>query len=153
MLNKVMIIGHLGRDPEMRDGADGAKIATFSLAATDKWRDKSGERKERTEWFKVMVFAQPLVEFTKSYLKKGARVYIEGSLGTRKYTDKQGVERTVTEVVLFPFRSQLVSLDRASGRGPSADEYGSSEPDESEDTAVAPATSGIGSDMDEEIPF
>jgi single-strand DNA-binding protein len=111
-LNKVMLIGHLGRDPEVRAFQNGGRVASFSIATSDVWKDKStGERKEKTEWHRIMILNQNLVEIAERYLKKGAKVYIEGQLETRKWTDQEGKERHSTEIVLRPFRGVLSMLD------------------------------------------
>lgn len=111
-LNKVQLIGYLGRDPEIRSFQNGGKVASFSVATSETWRDKtSGERKEKTEWHRVSVLASGLVTLTEQYLKKGGRVYIEGRLETRDYTDKDGVKRYTTEIVLRPFGSTITMLD------------------------------------------
>jgi len=100
-INRVILVGNLGNDPEIRITPEGKEIATFSLATSENWRDTStGERKERTEWHRVIVFSQGLVGIVKSYVKKGTKLYLEGSLQTRKWTDKQGVEKYTTEVAL-----------------------------------------------------
>ena len=116
-VNKVILIGNLGRDPEIRSTQDGARLANMSLATSETWRDKnSGERRERTEWHRVVIFDDRLVEVAEKYLRKGSKVYLEGQLQTRKWTDQQGAERYSTEVVLQRFRSNLTMLDtRASG--------------------------------------
>ena len=116
-VNKVILIGNLGRDPEIRSTQDGSRLANMSLATSETWRDKnSGERRERTEWHRVVIFDERLVEVAEKYLRKGSKVYLEGQLQTRKWTDQQGAERYSTEVVLQRFRSALTMLDtRASG--------------------------------------
>jgi len=111
MLNRCCFIGHLGKDPEIRSTQAGKEIASLSLGVTDKWRDASGERKERTEWVRAVVFNDGLVGVIKSYVKKGSKIYLEGSLQTRKWTDKDGVEKYSTEVVLQGFDSKLILLD------------------------------------------
>ena len=111
-LNRVMLIGNLGRDPEVRAMQNGGKVCTLSLATSETWKDKnSGERKEKTEWHRVVVFDDRLVDVAEKYLKKGSKVYVEGSLQTRKWTDKNGVEKYSTEVVLQKFRGELTMLD------------------------------------------
>lgn len=111
-LNKVTLIGNLGRDPEVRFNQDGSKIATFSLATSEYWKDKvSGERKDKTEWHKIVVFNKNLADVVEQHLKKGSKVFIEGSIQTRKWTDKQGNEKSSTEVVLSAFKGELVMLD------------------------------------------
>lgn len=130
-VNKVILVGNLGRDPEIRSMQSGEEIAQLSLATSETWRDKaSGERKERTEWHRVVIFNENLVKVAKQYLKKGSKVYIEGSLQTRKWTDKDGAEKYTTEVVLQRFRGELTMLDGREGGGGSygggGDDYGSS---------------------------
>lgn len=128
-VNKVILVGNLGRDPEIRSMQSGEEIAQLSLATSETWRDKaSGERKERTEWHRVVIFNENLVKVAKQFLKKGSKVYIEGSLQTRKWTDKDGAEKYTTEVVLQRFRGELTMLDgRGEGGGGSGggDDYGS----------------------------
>src|SRR3954453_23149880 len=106
-VNKVILIGNLGKDPEVRSTQDGSKIVNFSLATSETWNDRaSGERKERTEWHRVAIFNERLAEVAEKYLRKGSKVYVEGSLQTRKWTDQQGQERYTTEVVLGKFRGE-----------------------------------------------
>src|SRR5215469_6272783 len=117
-VNKVILVGNLGRDPEIRSTQDGLRIANLSVATSESWRDKSsGERKEKTEWHRVAVFNERLVDVIEKYLKKGAKVYIEGALQTRKWTDNSGQERYTTEVVLQRYRGELTMLDGRSGGG------------------------------------
>jgi single-strand DNA-binding protein len=148
-LNKVMLIGRLGADPEIRRTQDGRPVATFSLATSERWRDKAtGEKRERTEWHHIVVFNEGLCEVVEKYLKKGKLVFIEGALGTRKWTDQAKIERWTTEVVLKAFRGEvqmLESAERMPGAG-SADDYGS------EKAAPAPGASDK-PDLDDEIPF
>ncbi len=122
-VNKVILIGNLGRDPELRSTQDGTRVAQLALATSENWRDKaSGERRERTEWHRVVIFNERLVEIAERYLKKGSKVYLEGSLQTRKWTDKDGQDRYTTEVVLGRFRGELTMLDGARTGGPGATE-------------------------------
>jgi single-strand DNA-binding protein len=117
-INKVILVGNLGRDPEVRTSQDGMRIANFTLATSESWRDKmSGERKERTEWHRVVIFNERLAEIAEKYLRKGSKVYVEGALQTRKWTDNAGQERYTTEVVLQRFRGDLTMLDGARGGG------------------------------------
>jgi len=117
-VNKVILVGNLGKDPEIRRTQDGRPIANLSIATSETWRDKgTGERKEKTEWHRVVIFSEPLCKIVEQYLKKGAKVYIEGALQTRKWTDQSGVEKYSTEVVLQNFRGELTLLDRAGGAG------------------------------------
>lgn len=115
-VNKVILIGNLGRDPEVRSMQSGDKIVNLSVATSESWKDKtSGERKEKSEWHRVVIFNQGIAKVAESYLKKGSKVYLEGQLETRKWTDKDGVEKYSTEVVLRPFRGELVMLDSKGG--------------------------------------
>src|SRR5665648_410478 len=117
-VNKVILVGNLGKDPEIRRTQDGRPIANLSVATSDTWRDKAtGERKEKTEWHRVVIFSEPLCKVAEQYLKKGAKVYIEGALQTRKWTDQAGVEKYSTEVVLQGFNGTLTMLDGRSGAG------------------------------------
>jgi single-strand DNA-binding protein len=115
-VNKVILVGNLGRDPEIRSTNDGTRIANLNLATSESWRDRnSGERKERTEWHRVVIFNERLVEIAEKYLRKGSKLYVEGALQTRKWTDQQGQEKYSTEVVLQKFRGELTMLDGAGG--------------------------------------
>jgi single-strand DNA-binding protein len=117
-INKVILVGNLGRDPEIRSTNDGTRIANLALATSETWRDRnSGERKEKTEWHRVVIFNERLVEVVEKYVKKGSKLYIEGALQTRKWTDNQGQERYSTEIVLQRFRGELTMLDGARGGG------------------------------------
>ena len=124
-VNKVILIGNLGRDPEVRRMNSGDSVVNFSIATTESWRDKaSGERKDRTEWHNIVIFNENLGKVAEQYLKKGSKVYLEGQLQTREYTDKDGNQRKSTEVVLQRFRGELTLLD-SRGRGGDAEEGGS----------------------------
>jgi len=117
-VNKVILVGNLGRDPEIKQMPSGSSIANLSIATSENWRDKnSGERKERTEWHRVAIFNERLVEVAEKYLRKGSKIYVEGALQTRKWTDQQGQERYTTEIVLQRFRGELTMLDGAGGAG------------------------------------
>ena len=163
-VNKVILIGNLGADPEIRRTQDGRPIANLRVATSENWRDKNtGERKEKTEWHRVVIFNEGLCKIAEQYLKKGAKVYLEGQLQTRKWTDKDNIERYSTEVVLQGFNSALTMLDgRSSGGGTGAgddsQDYsslggpGSSAPRERK-PAMAGAGGGKRDDMDDEIPF
>jgi single-strand DNA-binding protein len=156
-VNKVILIGNLGRDPEIRRTQDGRPIANLSVATSETWRDKnSGERKEKTEWHRVVIFSEGLCKVAEQYLKKGMKVYLEGQLQTRKYTDKDGVEKYSTEVVLQGFNSTLTMLDRGGAGGDlSADtggDFGASGP-ATRERKPAMAGGGKRGDMDDEIPF
>jgi len=117
-INKVTLIGNVGRDPEIRTTQDGKEIASITLATSESWKDRlSGERKERTEWHRIVVFADGLVNIIKNYIKKGSKLYIEGALQTRKWVDNSGVERYTTEIVLQNFNSVLLMLDNSRSNG------------------------------------
>jgi single-strand DNA-binding protein len=158
-VNKVILVGNLGKDPEIRRTQDGRPIANLSLATSESWRDKAtGERKEKTEWHRVVIFNEGLCKVAEQYLKKGAKVYIEGQLQTRKWTDQAGVEKYSTEVVLQGFNSNLTMLDGrgggASGGGGFSDEpsndFGSPAPRRA---VAAAGGGGRNADMDDDIPF
>lgn len=117
-VNKVILIGNLGQDPEVRQFGNGGQVCNLRIATSENWKDKqSGERRERTQWHSVAIFSEPLVRVAQSYLKKGSKVYIEGQLETRKWQDQNGQDRYTTEVVLRPYRSELTMLDGRSGGG------------------------------------
>jgi single-strand DNA-binding protein len=117
-VNKVILVGNLGKDPEIRSTNDGTKVASLSVATSENWKDRStGEKRERTEWHRVVIFNDRLVEVAERFLKKGAKVYLEGALQTRKWTDNSGQERYTTEVVLQKFRGELTMLDGRQGGG------------------------------------
>jgi single-strand DNA-binding protein len=160
-VNKVILVGNLGKDPEIRRTQDGRPIANLSIATSETWRDKgTGERKEKTEWHRVVIFNEGLCKVAEQYLKKGAKVYIEGQLQTRKWTDQSGVEKYSTEVVLQGFNSNLTMLDGRSGGGGSfsddggGSDFGSAGPVSSAPRrAVAAGSGSRNSDMDDDIPF
>ena len=158
-VNKVILVGNLGKDPEIRRTQDGRPIANLSVATSDTWRDKAtGERREKTEWHRVVIFNEGLCRVAEQYLKKGSKVYLEGQLQTRKWQDQSGQDRYSTEVVLQGFNSQLTMLDRAgSATGELASEasigeFGSSGP-AARDKQPALAGAGKRGDIDDEIPF
>jgi single-strand DNA-binding protein len=163
-VNKVILIGNLGADPEIRRTQDGRPVANLRLATSESWRDKAtGERKEKTEWHRVVIFNENLCKIAEQYLKKGSKVFIEGQLQTRKWQDQSGQDRYSTEVVLQGFRGELTLLDRAGAGGSGGDfgtaddaggEFGSPGPTRKVAAAAAGA-GGRGSrgDMDDEIPF
>ena len=157
-VNKVILIGNLGADPEVRRTQDGRPIVNLRVATSESWRDKTtGERREKTEWHRVVIFSEGLAKVAEQYLKKGSKVYLEGSLQTRKWQDKDGQDRYSTEVVLQGFNSQLTMLDRAGGGGGSgadtSDSFGSPGPTAARKPAMAAAGTGKRDDMDDEIPF
>lgn len=164
-INKVILVGNLGKDPEIRSTQDGREIANLTIATSDSWRDKAtGERKERTEWHRVVIFSEGLVNVVKNYLKKGAKVYIEGALQTRKWVDQSGAERYTTEIVLQGYGATLTMLDGRSGGG-SGDNGGYDQSQGYDNSgysapaAKAPsAKTEVGNnfshdDLDDEIPF
>lgn len=162
-VNKVILVGNLGRDPEIRSTQDGTRVANLSLATSESWRDKnSGERRERTEWHRVVVFNDRLVDVCEKYLKKGSKIYIEGALQTRKWTDQSGQEKYTTEVVLQKFRGELTMLDGRGGGAGESDDAGGGFGDSgsggsgggggSNRMGRAPAGAG-GGDLDDDIPF
>ena len=158
-VNKVILIGNLGRDPEVRSFQNGGKVCNLRIATSETWRDKnSGERRERTEWHSVAIFSEPLVRVAEQYLKKGSKVYIEGQLETRKWQDQSGQDRYSTEVVLRPYRSELTMLDgRGEGGGGGGGGGGGYGGGYQDDRGGGSGGSGGGygapSDMDDEIPF
>ena len=149
-VNKVTLVGNLGRDPEIRAMQNGDKIVQLSIATSDRWKDKnSGEQRERTEWHRVVIFNDALGKIAEQYLKKGSTVYLEGQLQTRKWTDQQsGQEKYTTEVVLQRYRGELTLLGSRPDNQISND-YNKSEVDQSAESSV----SNIASDLDDEIPF
>ncbi len=164
-VNKVILVGNLGRDPETRHTQSGQAIVNFTLATSDTWRDKaSGERQERTEWHRVVIFNENLGKIAQQYLKKGSKVYLEGAIQTRKWTDKDGQEKFTTEIVLQRFRGELTLLDSRGGGGGGGGGGGFGEPDDF--GGGSPGGGGGGgaprggggrqsppSDLDDEIPF
>jgi len=157
-VNKVILIGNLGADPEIRRTQDGRPIANLRVATSDTWRDKTtGERREKTEWHRVVIFNESLCKIAEQYLKKGSKVYLEGAQQTRKWQDKDGQDKYSTEVVLQGFNSQLTMLDRAGGGGgagaDTSDSFGSPGPTAARKPAMAGAGGGKRDDMDDEIPF
>jgi single-strand DNA-binding protein len=159
-VNKVILVGNLGRDPEIRSTQDGTRVANLSLATSDTWRDKTtGERRERTEWHRVVIFNDRIVDVCERYLKKGSKIYIEGALQTRKWTDQSGTEKYTTEVVLQKFRGELTMLDGRGGGGAGAGEsedagggFSDSGGSGAGRMGRAPAGAG-GGDLDDDIPF
>ena len=154
-VNKVILIGNLGADPEIRRTQDGRPIANLRIATSESWRDKAtGERKEKTEWHRVVIFNEGLCRVAEQYLKKGAKVYIEGALQTRKWTDKDNIEKYSTEVVLQGFNSVLTMLDGRGGGGAaeSGGDFAASAPSGGGGQRRVAAGGGRG-DMDDDIPF
>ena len=158
-VNKVILIGNLGRDPEIRSTQDGTRVANLSLATSENWRDKNtGERREKTEWHRVVIFNERLVEVAEKYLRKGSKIYIEGQLQTRKWQDQSGQDKYSTEVVLNRFRGELTMLDsRRDAEAQGAGDYGDAPSGgapmgDAGSGGGGPAPSG-GGDLDDEIPF
>ena len=159
-VNKVILIGNLGRDPEIRSTPNGDRIANLSIATSETWRDKSsGEKKEKTEWHRVAIFNDNIVKVVENYVKKGSTVYIEGQLQTRKYTDKDGVEKYSTDIVLQGFNSTLTMIGGRGGAGEGSssyggggDEFGQSSPMERPRMGGAKAQIPA-RDLDDEVPF
>jgi single-strand DNA-binding protein len=167
-LNKVTLIGNLGKDPEVRKMQSGDSVVNFTIATSESWRDKnSGERKEKTEWHNIVVFNEGIAKVAEQYLKKGMKVYVEGALQTRSWEDNAGVKKYTTEIVLQKYRGELQMLDsrnegsaRGSGGGEydqsSGSDFGNSNPMSTGGSAKrgsAQAGSGSASDLDDEIPF
>ena len=166
-VNKVILVGNLGADPEIRRTQDGRPVANLRLATSESWKDKTtGERKEKTEWHRVVIFNENLCRIAEQYLKKGSKVFIEGQLQTRKWQDQSGQDRYSTEVVLQGFRGELTLLDRAGGAGgaggsgggdfgsdDAGGEFGSSGPTRKVAAAAGAGARGSRGDMDDEIPF
>lgn len=165
-VNKVILVGNLGRDPEVRSMQNGGRVCNLSLATSESWRDKdSGERREKTEWHRVVIFNERLLEVAEKYLKKGSKIYIEGQLQTRKWTDQSGVEKYSTEVVLQRFRGELTMLDTRGGGGEGGGygdsgggggDYGGSGGGgggAASGGGGSAASGGGGGDFDDEIPF
>ena len=150
-VNKVILVGNLGRDPETRHTQDGRPICNMSVATSESWKDRqTGERRERTEWHRVVIFDERVAEVAQNYLRKGSKVYLEGQLQTRKWTDQSGQERYTTEVVLQRFRGVLTMLDsRGDGGGSGRGDYGGGE-----SAGAPPAAAERGAaDLDDDIPF
>jgi single-strand DNA-binding protein len=153
-VNKVILVGNLGRDPEVRSFQNGGKVANLRIATSERWRDRNtGENKERTEWHSVAIFNENLVRIAEQYLRKGSTVYIEGQLETRKWQDQSGQDRYTTEVVLRPYRGEMTLLggrgESGGGAGPDYDDRGGSSSGGGSGGGRGPAGGGI----DDEIPF
>jgi single-strand DNA-binding protein len=159
-VNKVILVGNLGRDPEVRTFQNGGKVCNLRIATSENWKDRAtGERKEKTEWHSVAIFSEPLARIAEQYLKKGSKVYIEGALETRKWQDQSGQDRYTTEIVLRPYRGELTLLDGRDGGGGGGgyvDDRGGYD-DRSGGYGGGPSSGGGGrapaGDIDDEIPF
>ncbi len=158
-VNKVILVGNLGDDPEVRSLNNGGEVVNLRVATSENWKDRDGNRQERTEWHRVVIFNENLGRVAKSYLKKGSKVYLEGQIQTRKWTDQSGADRYSTEVVLQRFRGELVLLDSRGGGGGGfggGDDYGESggdfgSPAPRQQQRPAPAT--FDTDLDDDVPF
>lgn len=149
-INKVILVGNVGQDPEIRSTQDGREIANFSLATSESWKDKAtGEKKDKTEWHRVVIFSQGLVNIVKNYVKKGSKLYIEGSLQTRKWTDNQGIEKFTTEIALQNFNSTLQILDSRDRQPSGNDSY----PSSSQSNSKSRSNDVSVEEHDDEIPF
>ena len=153
-VNKVILVGNLGRDPEVRTFQNGGKVCNLRVATSENWKDRNtGERRERTEWHSVAIFSEPLARIAEQYLRKGSKVYLEGQLETRKWQDQSGQDRYTTEVVLRPYKGELTLLD-SRGEGGGSDDRGSSGGYDDRSGGGSGGGSGSGyGDMDDEIPF
>jgi single-strand DNA-binding protein len=159
-VNKVILVGNLGKDPESRSFQNGGEVVSFSVATSESWKDRtSGERKEKTEWHNVSIFSEGLARVAKSYLRKGSKVYLEGQLETRKWQDQSGNDRYSTDVVLRNFNSSMVLLDKNEGGGGSRGGGGSYEDDFSGSAGGSsrpqsrPQPAAFDTDLDDDVPF
>ncbi len=146
-VNKVVLLGNLGKDPDVRNTTTGQKVTTLSVATSDVWKDKTGQRQEKTEWHRVVIFNPNLADIASKYLHKGSKVYLEGALQSRKWTDNSGNERITTEVVLSSFKGELALLDAKGADVSSSDSWSSAPEGDGWDSAPAPDAS------DDSIPF
>ena len=157
-VNKVILVGNLGADPEARSLNNGGEVVNLRIATSESWKDRSGERQERTEWHRVVIFNENLGRVAKNYLRKGSKVYVEGKLQTRKWTDQSGQEKYSTEVVLQNFGSELVLLDSregsGGGRGAFNDDFGGDDfGGAPQRTQSRPQPAAFDTDLDDDVPF
>jgi single-strand DNA-binding protein len=161
-VNKVILVGNLGKDPETRSFQNGGEVVSFSVATSENWKDRtSGERKEKTEWHNVSIFSEGLARVAKNYLRKGSKVYLEGQLETRKWQDQSGNDRYSTDVVLRQFNSAMVLLDsregggagRGGGAGQDYDDFGGGAPSGSAKPQSRPQPAAFDTDLDDDVPF
>lgn len=155
-VNKVILIGNVGKDPEIRTTQNGGRIANLSLATSESWKDKTtGERKENTQWHRVVIFNEALVGITERYIRKGSKLYLEGQLETRKWTDSEGKDQYSTEVVLRPYRGEITLLDsRSDSQGGGGYSNANNDAPSYAPAAAATGTSGsFANDLDDDIPF
>lgn len=161
-VNKVILIGNLGQDPEVKSFGNGGQVCNLSIATSENWKDKNtGERREKTEWHRVVIFNENLIKVAQNYLKKGSKIYIEGALQTRKWQDQSGQDKYSTEVVLQRYRGELTMLDSRSseggggygGGGQGGDNYNQDSGNQGGGAPSGGAPSGGVGDLDDEIPF
>jgi single-strand DNA-binding protein len=159
-VNKVILVGNLGADPEARSLNNGGEVVNLRVATSEQWKDRDGNRQERTEWHQVVIFNENLGRVAKNYLRKGSKVYLEGQLQTRKWTDQSGNDRYSTEVVLQRFRGELVLLDSREGGGAGRSSFGSDDYDDfgggsggSTRTQSRPQPAAFDTDLDDDVPF
>ena len=149
-VNKVFIMGNLGKDPEIRNFPNGGRVCNFSVATSESWRDKnSGEKQERTQWHNISILSEPLVNIAERFLKKGSKVYLEGQLETRKWQDNSGSDRYSTEIVLRPYKGEITLIDNRADSNISDGSISNNQMDEIQENSVSPNVD----DFDDEIPF
>ena len=149
-VNKVIIMGNLGKDPEIRNFPNGGRVCNFSVATSESWRDKnSGEKQERTQWHNISILSDPLVNIAERFLKKGSKVYLEGQLETRKWQDNTGSDRYSTEIVLRPYKGEITLIDNKADSNMSNEPISNNQMDEIQENSVSPNVD----DFDDEIPF
>ena len=149
-VNKVIIMGNLGKDPEIRNFPNGGRVCNFSVATSESWRDKnSGEKQERTQWHNISILSDPLVNIAERFLKKGSKVYLEGQLETRKWQDNSGSDRYSTEIVLRPYKGEITLIDNKADSNMSNEPISNNQMDDIQENSVSPNID----DFDDEIPF
>ena len=149
-VNKVIIMGNLGKDPEIRNFPNGGRVCNFSVATSESWRDKnSGEKQERTQWHNISILSEPLVNIAERFLKKGSKVYLEGQLETRKWQDNSGSDRYSTEIVLRPYKGEITLIDNKADSNMTNEPTSNNQMDEIQENSVSPNVD----DFDDEIPF
>ena len=149
-VNKVIIMGNLGKDPEIRNFPNGGRVCNFSVATSESWRDKnSGEKQERTQWHNISILSDPLVNIAERFLKKGSKVYLEGQLETRKWQDNSGSDRYSTEIVLRPYKGEITLIDNRADSNMSEEPISKNQMDEIQENSASPNVD----DFDDEIPF
>ena len=149
-VNKVIIMGNLGKDPEIRNFPNGGRVCNFSVATSESWRDKnSGEKQERTQWHNISILSDPLVNIAERFLKKGSKVYLEGQLETRKWQDNSGSDRYSTEIVLRPYKGEITLIDNKADSNMSNEPISNNQMDEIQENSARPNVD----DFDDEIPF